>query len=50
MNRGKETIFLNFLYKFLGTTYWKQHWTTIFDTGLDPLLPFKWNWIRMTPE
>ena len=46
---AKRQIF-NFLYKFLGITYWKRHWTTILDTDLDALLPFKWIWTRLTPE
>ena len=46
---AKRQIF-KFLYKFLGITYWKRHWTTILDTDLDALLPFKWIWIRLTPE
>ena len=47
MNRGKETIFFfYFLYEFLEIIGWKRHWTTILDTDLDSLLPFKWNWMR----
>ena len=30
-----------FLYIFLGIVDWEGHWTTLFDTGLDSLLPFK---------
>ena len=47
---AKRQFFLNFLSKFLGIIDWKRHWTTILDTDLDPLLPFKWKWIRLTPE
>ena len=39
-----------FLYIFLGITDWKRHWTTLLDTDLDSLLPFKWNWIRLASE
>ena len=46
MNRGKETIFFYFLYKFLEIIDWKWHWATILHTDLDSLLPFKWNWMR----
>ena len=46
MNRGKETIFFNFLYKYLEIIDCKRHWTTILDTDLDSLLPFKWNCMR----
>ena len=42
--------FFYFLYKFLEIIDWKRHWTTILDTDLDSLLPFKWNWMRLTPE
>ena len=41
MNRGKESIIFNFLYKFLEIIDWKRHWTIILDTDLDSLLPFK---------
>ena len=37
MNRGKETFFFNFLYKFFGIIDWKRHWKIILDTDLDPL-------------
>ena len=39
-----------FLYIFLGIIGWKQHWETLLYTDLDSLLPFKWNWIRLTPD
>ena len=42
--------YFHFLYKFLGINGWKQHWKTILDTDLDLLLPFKWYWIRLTPD
>ena len=38
-----------FLYIFIGISGWKRHWATLLHTDLDSLLPFKWNWIRMTP-
>ena len=47
---GKRQFFFNFLYKFIGIIDWKRHWETTLDTDLDPLLPFKWTWIRLTPE
>ena len=39
-----------FSYIFLGIIGWKGHWATLLGTDLDSLLPFKWNWIRLTPE
>ena len=39
-----------FLYIFLGIIGWKRHWATLLDTDMDSLLPFTWNWIRLTSE
>ena len=39
-----------FLRIFIGIIGWKWHWKTLLDTDLDSLLPFKWKWIRLTPE
>ena len=33
-----------------GIIGWKRHITTLLATDLDSLLPFKWNWNRVTPE
>ena len=33
-----------------GIIGWKRHITTLLTTDLDSLLPFKWNWNRVTPE
>ena len=47
---AKRQFFFYFLYIFLEIIDWKLHWTAILDTDLDSLLPFKWNWMRLTPE
>ena len=39
-----------FLYIFLETIGGKRYWATVLDTDLDSSLPYKWNWIIMTPE
>ena len=46
MNRGKETFLFYFLCICPEIIGWKRYWTTILDTDLDSLVPFKWNWMR----